>query len=527
LTEQFIKDIARGQAGFIPIVKNADIQGKSWKIEEIYWLDLSKEWEIPKNFISKDFQFYFGVFARNQMPKTKKTYGESYLCKTGKASFLWADIDNISPADAKGLIKGAGLPAPNYFINSGGGVHIYYLLDNPVDKIKITNLSKAIALKLKSDNSVCEFQKVMRLPNTKNSKYKDTFSQVVDYKKEYYSISLFEDILSSEMENITGSEKEIRLQKIQKEYNRVRNSCQFHCIKEMLSGVSKGERNNCLMRITAYLKYIAGLTESNARDFVLEWNNLNNPAENISMVKNTFKSIWTGDWKALLGCKFTNNLSLQDTVLKYCNTQKCERVKWFGFKDFENMASLPSRIFERIDKTTADELVILCLLKKETLSSQQLMEILPIKRNSFYNAINNLIKSKWVEVIKGNKKKKIPNFYKYNPKNSFYKSGKEQREIFFKESIIQDYIQGKLKTTESKSKNQNKSILKVYFLMQYLLQNRKPITENEISKMLYDNQKNRGNISRAIKELESMGYIVITKEHNSNGIACNHYTFIL
>lgn len=44
---------------------------------------------------------------------------------------LWADIDHVSVAEARERVAKAGLPAPSIIVNSGNGVHLYWLLDEP------------------------------------------------------------------------------------------------------------------------------------------------------------------------------------------------------------------------------------------------------------------------------------------------------------------------------------------------------------------------------------------------------------
>jgi len=44
---------------------------------------------------------------------------------------LWSDVDDYSPADALARCETAGLPKPSIVVNSGHGVHLYWLLDVP------------------------------------------------------------------------------------------------------------------------------------------------------------------------------------------------------------------------------------------------------------------------------------------------------------------------------------------------------------------------------------------------------------
>ncbi len=48
-----------------------------------------------------------------------------------KVVALWADIDNISVDEALKRVEDARLPPPSIVVNSGNGVHLYWLLDSP------------------------------------------------------------------------------------------------------------------------------------------------------------------------------------------------------------------------------------------------------------------------------------------------------------------------------------------------------------------------------------------------------------
>jgi len=56
-------------------------------------------------------------------------YDQAWQIRTVRA--LWADIDHISVEDARERIAKSGLPYPSIIVNSGNGVHLYWLLDEP------------------------------------------------------------------------------------------------------------------------------------------------------------------------------------------------------------------------------------------------------------------------------------------------------------------------------------------------------------------------------------------------------------
>jgi len=44
---------------------------------------------------------------------------------------LWADIDHVSVEEALARVRAAGLPEPSIVVNSGNGVHLYWILETP------------------------------------------------------------------------------------------------------------------------------------------------------------------------------------------------------------------------------------------------------------------------------------------------------------------------------------------------------------------------------------------------------------
>lgn len=69
---------------------------------------------------------YFGVCPR----VGKQWFNKAWQIR--KINFLWADIDDISTADALERVHVAGIPEPSAVVNSGHGVHLYWRLKKPV-----------------------------------------------------------------------------------------------------------------------------------------------------------------------------------------------------------------------------------------------------------------------------------------------------------------------------------------------------------------------------------------------------------
>jgi len=109
---------------------------------------------------------YFGANPR-------KAKNQSQAEGVRLARCLFADFDGgVVVEDALSRIKAAGYPMPTAIIESGGGVHTWWRLDEPVDDAELWHLRmKAIAAALGSDSSICDWPRIMRLPGFINWKH--------------------------------------------------------------------------------------------------------------------------------------------------------------------------------------------------------------------------------------------------------------------------------------------------------------------------------------------------------------------
>jgi hypothetical protein len=69
---------------------------------------------------------FFGVCPR---AGNKGRFDLAWQIRTVRA--LWTDIDHITVEEARTRVEEAALPAPSIIVNSGNGVHLYWLLDAP------------------------------------------------------------------------------------------------------------------------------------------------------------------------------------------------------------------------------------------------------------------------------------------------------------------------------------------------------------------------------------------------------------
>lgn len=121
-------------------------------------------WLVALNEAGK--QIYFGANPR-------KDVGGSKAEDVRLARCLFADFDDgATYEDAMRRIKIAGLPLPTVVVRTGGGIHCWWLLAEPVaDLARWKSRMKAMIASLGSDKTVHDSPRIMRLPGFVNHKY--------------------------------------------------------------------------------------------------------------------------------------------------------------------------------------------------------------------------------------------------------------------------------------------------------------------------------------------------------------------
>lgn len=86
---------------------------------------------------------------------------------------LFVDFDGgASVEHARQQIDKAGLPTPTAVLTSGGGVHVYWRLDRPLERLAdFKRLQQDLARAVGSDGSVNDLARLMRLPGFTNWKH--------------------------------------------------------------------------------------------------------------------------------------------------------------------------------------------------------------------------------------------------------------------------------------------------------------------------------------------------------------------
>ena len=122
----------------------------------------------------------------NQEKRANIFFGVNPRCKAGGgkkqhvrlARSVWTDLDDISVDDARQRVCSAKMPKPSLLVDSGHGVHAYWLLDEPVEfrrkekRAGFERKLKTIYQRLGAD-STQDVSRLLRLPgflNVKNAR---------------------------------------------------------------------------------------------------------------------------------------------------------------------------------------------------------------------------------------------------------------------------------------------------------------------------------------------------------------------
>lgn len=108
---------------------------------------------------------------------------------------LWQDLDNCTESEALHALENSELPEPTFIVNSGGGVHIYWVLSYKLPAVNYSTswrkVMHYIADKLKTglpegsaaivDTRVIDIARVMRIPTSYNVK-RECYSSFISFK---------------------------------------------------------------------------------------------------------------------------------------------------------------------------------------------------------------------------------------------------------------------------------------------------------------------------------------------------------
>lgn len=192
---------------------------------------------------SKNSDVYFGIAIRDGKGGKKENLV--------RITCAWADLDNkdgLEPANDR--LKRAILP-PSVIVNSGGGLHCYWLLDEPlwnVDIARIEALNKGIALVLDGD-SVHDASRIFRVPGTLNHKYESPKPVTIGKleSEQRYSLSELEEAFILKTQGIADI-------KVSPAEVKQHGGSYLPCRQIIWQGVPSGTRNAACFQLALDLK---------------------------------------------------------------------------------------------------------------------------------------------------------------------------------------------------------------------------------------------------------------------------------
>jgi hypothetical protein len=121
---------------------------------------------------------YFGVNPRSEKNGTKKAIKQ--------VNALYCDVDfKTTPAKDFNSLMLSFEPKPSITIFSGGGLHLYWLIEpikieSEQDINRVEGINKGIAKALCGDPAGADLARILRIPYTGNQKYGNTSKDTAD-----------------------------------------------------------------------------------------------------------------------------------------------------------------------------------------------------------------------------------------------------------------------------------------------------------------------------------------------------------
>ena len=215
-------------------------------------------------------------------PNPRKGHGLSGDTSVDLCRCLFVDFDSLVPTEGQNLsdialskIKDAGLPKPTAVISSGHGIHCYWRLFAPLEPGFWSDTQKRLNATVKSDPSIKNPERIMRLPgflNTKSEPYVMCEVVYIEPDKVYDIDGLSKLLveLKPEPEPIPAKPAE-RPKQMEHKARAMLYASKWECVSE-----GQG-RNNAAYKHACQLRRDFDLPESEAWEILSAWNASNNP----------------------------------------------------------------------------------------------------------------------------------------------------------------------------------------------------------------------------------------------------------
>lgn len=348
---------------------------------------------------------YFGVFTRTEAS------GKAAACGVTRA--IWCDYDNMTLASVKGAMLDSGAPTPSIYVNSGHGIHAYWILEDPATPSEAIPIVKGLASATGADPKATDTARIMRVPGTFNNKGERVACRIIEENDNKYEIGAFEAFRT-----VYKPQHNVAQPVVIPELD----NCKWPCIKNMARGVHEGERNFALGRLTKHLQQ-RGHAKKDTTRIILQWNTRNNPPEDSNKLIRDMYAYWHTDYK-LLGCDL-EAIGLQSILNQYCDRATCpHKAKKIGLVLDQGVA-FNNRLLNEIHNFTGNELIVYGVLAATPrgLTISQALEKLTarkgktpcIERHAFCRHAKTLERLGFVEILRrGNQ-----TFYRAKPQGTY------------------------------------------------------------------------------------------------------------
>ncbi len=256
----------------------------------LYTVDqVRKDWESVWRYLqnvnrTEVFNVHPAVNPRFQKPKKRgKNKDVSHFLAA------WVDVDfHLNEESVKKafwaaveMFVKAGLP-PSIIIESGHGLHAYWLYDKPYPSKDARRVCAGIQDAFKVSDSISDPSRVLRMPGTANLKdaKHPAMCQVIQATYVRYPIEKFADYAVEPTKSEQETDDEAVERKNQEILKRLGKSSNKE-IEEIKKGVPEsggalGGRNQAATKYTGWL-FSQGLTADKVRELILEWTKLISP----------------------------------------------------------------------------------------------------------------------------------------------------------------------------------------------------------------------------------------------------------
>jgi len=394
--------------GMVEIREIDPVSGKSFQ-KFFHNFKKIEQYQIPENR-----NVYFG---RGYKKKNNHFSGESNNCI--KTNVLYLDFDQCDYNEVINRIYQAELPGPTIIVNSGGGYHVYWILNEPINDA--TDIVKAMIRATGSDPRPKDKARLFRVPGSLNHKYDlPRKCEIVYDDTKVYKIEAFNRLLPNLKIERISTKKNFNPPNIKNTYGK------RICVDEMLKGVPDGFRHFSLGRITKFFQ-LEGYRKDDVRAIVLDWNQRNRPLLPEKEIMNCFYKYWHTDYK-LLGCNIPDPQT-QAKLSRFCSSGNCN-IGYSGSKlKLSKTVEIHNKIFEIYSKLPGRYLIVLGLLLRHPngLTRNKLRSKLTNKitgeqiagRDSLHKAIKKLNSLGLIEVVPKSRKTGTSDFIKPLKKGTF------------------------------------------------------------------------------------------------------------